>query len=239
MWKEVNVSLYSKNKQSIVNTILNVFIVVIFVLLVFEIFFAANFTGIYVVGSSMDPTLTGAKEYTEGGWVVADTSGDYVYVNKHASPTYGDIVVVNKDSKTTIIKRVIAMGGDYVKLDEGKLYLKHEGSNEFKLYNESYVDPDNNTASLSKNTFPRDSYGSLDENGYYVEKGFLFILGDNRDVSEDSRADGGKSYPVSSVYGVVTSWSVNGKGFFTAIHKFFSFDLPNAFGADNRVKRSK
>lgn len=234
MLSEVNVSLYSKNGNSKLNIFLNVLIILIVVALVFEIAFNATFSGIYVVGMSMNDTLTGAEEFHENGTIIATTDGDYVYVNKYAKPDYGDIVVVNKDSKTTIIKRVIALGGDYVKLDCGILYIRYKGSEEFTLVEEDYVSPEHNKENSS---FPSDRNGNLNENGYYVREGYFFLLGDNRDNSADSRSSG--SFPLSALYGVVADWSMAGKSFFTAVHKYFSFDLPSFFGFDNRIKRSE
>ena len=215
MLSEVNVSLYSKNEKLKLNIFLNIVIVIVIFALVCEILFAANFSGIYVVGTSMNPTLIGAEDESS-------IDGDYVYVNKHAKPTYGDIVVVLRNNDTTIIKRVIALEGDYVMLKEGKLSIKYSGTDKFVEVEEPYVHPDNNTPSLPKNTFHADG------EGYYIAEGCFFLLGDNRDASEDSRARG--SFKVSQMYGVVTKWSLNGKSFFTALHKYFYFDLPSHFG---------
>ena len=113
---ELSRSLYSEDKKSKLNILLNVLIILIAVLLVFELLFSANYSGIYVVGPSMNNTLTGADAENEAG-------GDYVYVNRRVNPDYGDIVVVAKDEETTIIKRVIALGGDRIKLVNGKLYI--------------------------------------------------------------------------------------------------------------------
>lgn len=215
----VNNSLYNRSDKSKLNTVLNVLIAVVFIALIFEIAFGSTFSGIYVVQSSMRPTLIGAEDEDSSG-------GDYVYVNKNAMPDYGDIVVVFKDGNSTIIKRVIALGGDYVKLDKGKLYIKYSGTDEFVEVEENYVDPENNSPT-DKNSYPMRE-GVLSEDGYYVRQGYFFLLGDNRNVSVDSRSHG--AYPVKDLYGVVTDWSMKYKKFFSALHKYFSFDLPGCFG---------
>ena len=222
MISEVNASLYNRSDKSKLNIILNVMIAVILIVIVFEIAFGMTYSGIYVVQSSMRPTLIGAEEENLPG-------GDYVYVNKNAKPTYGDIVVVFKDSRTTIIKRVIALGGDRVKIIDGVLYIKYAGEDEFKLIEEDYVSPSNNTGKPGSQptNFPKIE-GTVSEDGYYVKNGYVFLLGDNRDVSNDSRAEG--SYPLTDLFGVVTDWSLKNKNFFTALHKYFSFDLPKCFG---------
>ncbi|MCM1234054.1 MAG: signal peptidase I [Ruminococcus flavefaciens] len=233
MLKEVNESLFEKKDGSKLNIILNVIIGIIVVALAAEIIFASTYSGIYVVGSSMNNTLTGAVEtrvLTDDGkyYWIADTGGDYVYANRYAKPDYGDIVVVLRSDGTTIIKRVIAKGGDTVKLTRGVLHIKYAGQEDYELIEEDYIDEENNTPVL--NTFPAGGGGHL------VEENCLFLLGDNRNVSVDSRESG--DFPLDSVLGVVAEWSVNGKGFFTALHKYFYFELPAAFGVDKRMKRS-
>lgn len=219
MFSKVNESLYNRSDKSKLNIFLNVLIGLILVLLVFEIAFGATYSGIYVVKSSMRPTLIGAEEeYLSGG--------DYVYVNRHAEPTYGDIVVVYNGRNSTIIKRAIAFGGDYVKLDRGKLFIKYKGTNVFVEVEESYVAAENNVPT-EKNSFPLVN-GALDEDGYRVAEGCFFLLGDNRNVSVDSRNSG--AYALSDLFGVVTEWSLKHKSFFTALHQYFTFDLPESLG---------
>lgn len=223
MLTEVNERLYSKQDKSILNIVLNVLLVVVAIVVIFEAIFASLYSGIYVVGPSMNYTLTGAETETVSG-------GDYVYVNRYAKPDYGDIVVVNKDNKLTIIKRVIALGGDSVKLINGELYIKYAGNDDFEHIEESYVSPDNNIGRGSQPiTFPT-VHGIVKEEGFYVEEGHMFLLGDNRDVSLDSREGGGRSYALTDLYGVVAGWSLKHKGLFTSVHRFFSFDLPQSFG---------
>ena len=86
-------------------------------------------------------------------------------------PHRGEIVVtVDPRNGGSIIKRVVAVGGDSVGIEDGLLVV-----NGLPVV-ESYVDNDN-------------------MDGYYfgpdaVPPGHVFLLGDNRDTSEDSRAFG-------------------------------------------------
>lgn len=211
---KIKESLYSENGKSNAGLILNIVIAVIVLLLAVEICFAVNYSGVYVVDDSMLPTLTGARSADVIG-------GDYVYVNKHAEPDYGDIVVEYVASaKKYYIKRVIALGGDRVKLVKGQLFIKYKGSLEFTPVDEPYAMYGD--VNLQKNNFPDD------DNGYLVSEGTFFLMGDNRDYSKDSREDG--SYPLKDLDGVVTKWSLKHKSFITAMHNYFKFQLPSYFG---------
>ena len=198
MLKQVRNSLYVKENKTKLNILLNALIVLVVLVLVFEVFFLVNYSGIYVDGESMEPTLN---------------NGDYVYIDKQAKPGYGDIVVVYVESeKKYVIKRAIAFGGDSVKIVEGQLYIRKSGNSEFEAVPEPYLSPDNNGKS---NNF------SNDETGYLVSEGYVFLLGDNRDISKDSRKMG--SQPLKNIDGVVTKWSLKHKSFCTKMYKIFKF----------------
>lgn len=218
MYNEVRSSLYKKNENPKFNTLLNVLIVVVVLVLFFEIFFAVNYSGVYVVKSSMEPTLNGAVSEDKIG-------GDYVYINKNATPDYGDIVVVYQEQYGYIIKRAIAFGGDRVKIVGGKLQIMRKGATEFEDVDEKYLADDitYNDPARSKNTFPKGADGKVIEEGYPVEDGYIFLLGDNRNVSEDSRDFG--AVPLKNLDGVVTEWSVRHKSLLTSFYNFFRFKL--------------
>ncbi len=175
-----------------------------FAVLIAILAFNVTYKRIYVVGSSMEDTLYGAPDANP-----QRPGGDFVYIFS-ATPARGDIVVIYTDDRL-LIKRVIALGGDKVKLEDGKLYLNG------KEQEEPYVSPDNN---VSKDN-------NFDE--ITVPKDCIFFLGDNRDVSKDSRAYG--CLPVGSVAGVVAKWSLTFRKSVTAFNTFFEFTLPSWFGA--------
>ena len=92
-----------------------------------------------------------------------------------AEPEYGDIVVFRSDlvneengKKKLLIKRVIAKGGDTVAIRDGIVYRNGEALDE---------------------PYTKDGYtnGAMDET--VVPEGKLFLCGDNRLVSLDSRSD--------------------------------------------------
>lgn len=214
MLKEVRDSLYNKNGNKL-NILLNVVIVLVILMLLAEIYFTMNYSGVYVVHDSMRPTLIGAESDDVIG-------GDYIYVDKNAEPDYGDIVVVYHSREGYLIKRVIAFGGDRVKLVEGKLFIKYKGTTDFVPVDEPYILPEYSDEGLAKNTFPHD------DDGYLVQEGHFFLLGDNRNISYDSRELG--SFPISNLDGVVTKWSLKHKSFCTTLHNYFKFKLPSYFG---------
>ncbi len=112
----------------------------------------------------------------------------------------GDVIVFifPLDHSKDFIKRVIGLGGDTIQIINKKVYVNG------KLYHEppgvQHIDPRILPADLS----PRDNMGPIK-----VPKGKLFVMGDNRDESYDSRFWG--FVPVKNVLGkaFLIYWSWN------------------------------
>lgn len=185
-----------------------ILIVILLFLLLCRALFVVRYCGIYVVGSSMSPTLTGADAEGMAG-------GDYLYADRYAEPDYGEIVVVEKSDGGRIIKRVIALGGDSVYIERGVVYIMYAGTDKWVELEESYVAEENNTPDKDINN----------TEVTYVPEGYMYLLGDNRDNSHDSRSEDYGCFSESSLVGVITDWSLKYKEIFTAVYTFFAFGV--------------
>lgn len=120
--------------------------------------------------------------------------GDYIFTDKITyrlkEPTHGDIIVLKnpRDETQDFIKRIIALPGDIVKIENNSIYV-----NGMKL-NETYL-PQNTTT----------QGGSFLREGGEVKVGpnQYFVIGDNRNHSSDSRE-----------WGSITKEEIIGKVFF-------------------------
>ncbi len=128
-------------------------------------------------------TLTARIKVESTSMVPTLHANDYVVVNKLAykfgQPHRGDIIVFKYPPDPTqipYIKRVIGLPGDQVRISGGKVYINGV------LLNEPYLRVSTNQGGE-----------------WTVPAGNLFVLGDNRNGSSDSRAFGW--VPLSDVIG--------------------------------------
>ena len=191
-----------------------IILIILAFLLLIRVLFAYRYIGIYVVNSSMSPTLTGAESADVAG-------GDFLYADTQVLPGRGDIVVLSKPDSPDeyIIKRVIALGGDTVYMDGGVVYIKYGGEDEFVALEEDYVLSSNCDPYLPQNSLPSE-YDAVT-----VPQNCMFVLGDNRNVSHDSRYGDYGCFSYSQLVGVITDWSYACKPFFTALYTFFTFGI--------------
>ena len=144
-----------------------------------------------VSGSSMVPTLNNG-------------STDGVFVSKIKSYSRGDIIVADKGEKDEkgnnifVIKRLIAVGGDKIKITtiDGycRVVLKIEGEQEVVLDEPYLLDYSvNNGLNVRFEKMISDCLLSTDEQGFLeIGQDEIFYLGDNRLVSNDCSVYGPK-----------------------------------------------
>ena len=144
-----------------------------------------------VVGDSMVPNYNQGDRLLllKFSYLKNLNSDEYI---KPFNPKRGDVVVFNypNNPERKFIKRVIGISGDTIEISKGKIYL--DGSR----INESYLD--------------NDKYKDLSDFGpVTISTGHVFVLGDNRWVSNDSRNWGELSYDYIIGEPMIKYWPLN------------------------------
>lgn len=199
-------TLLNVNKKSGFPILINCSIILLASVIVFFYFFAF----IRVDGTSMENTFYNQQ---------------YVIVQRKSfSVNRGDVVIIEKPDipQDQLIKRVIALDNDKLLFMESRdqlyidIYMCKSGEKKFTLLNEPYL-----KETMKKNTSANDklkimrynsnvqnldtSDRSLSDFIIEIPSGSFYFLGDNRNVSSDSRKYGAikKSYIKAKVLKVV------------------------------------
>ena len=147
-----------------------------------------------------------------------------------ADPEYGDVVVFRtaKDNSVDYVKRVVGLPGDRIQMRQGRLVLNDrpvtrvaleakpagptcggDGEAKVKRWRETLP------SGAFYVTVDCDDDGFLDNTAVFtVPPGHLFVLGDNRDNSTDSRMSTFGFVPMDNLIGKVTRifWSLDEDG---------------------------
>ncbi|MBR3817613.1 MAG: signal peptidase I [Clostridia bacterium] len=150
-----------KEKGGLVSTCFDVVSIISVAIVAVAVVFIFAFRTVGVVGSSMYPTLK--------------NSDRIILTASYGEPEYGDIVVTCQPSKSPLIpdvlvKRVIATEGQTVDIDfvNGIVYVDDTA------LDEPYI---------NEKTHDRESF----DKPVTVPEGYVFVMGDNRNESTDSR----------------------------------------------------
>lgn len=150
--------------------------------------------------------------------------GDYLLVNKFIygteipftdktvltlrKPERGDIIVFKypKDPARDFIKRIVALGGDTVESVDKHIFVNGQPVEaSYVQYTDPIVEPANPDA--PGDTGKRDNFGPVK-----VPEGKLFVMGDNRDNSHDSRFWGFVDMADVRGKAFIIYWSWDGEG---------------------------
>ncbi len=179
----------AQNKSSkTLKTINIVLVVIIAILALILISMSFLWTPMTVKGESMEDTFFNDDR------IILQTAW-YKY-------TYGDIIVFSKiEEEKNVIKRVIGLPGDYIRFNEteGAYYRNGEKLIESYVkgeYLKTYMNPGTKAEEMVRKAL-------CSEQGYYVEEGKVFVLGDNRNCSLDSHK-----------YGAIDTTQIRGKFLF-------------------------
>lgn len=151
------------------------------------------FAPVVVEGPSMLPTLQ---------------SGDHLIVSKLnysvGSPDRFDVVVFHATERKDYIKRVIGLPGDHIVYEDDQLYVNGEPVDE-PFLKERKQQLNSDQTLTDDFTMEEDIPGEFEE----VPEGYLFVLGDNRNNSTDSRMLG--MIPQEQMVGeaVVSYWPLD------------------------------
>ena len=188
-------------------------IALIVVMLVFSVAQRVWISPVNIDGNSMNKTI----------------DGDWLVMNKLTKPDYGDVVVIEISGKINYIKRVIGLPGDTIYINDDVVYRKKKGETDFTPLDEPYA-----YYSTAKK---HEKYAAT-----IVPEGKIFVLGDNRYESKDSRSPDVGTRDITAVIGVVPEWAIKRKSnitsYYNVVMKIDNFIL-GLFGAKADNGRNK
>ena len=183
--------------KSIINFVMDILETIVFVGSLFIVVYLFVAQPNQVKGASMDPTFG---------------SGDYIFTSKitYKMRSYhrGDVIVFKSPGNPDIeyIKRIIGIPGDVVMVKDTEVFING------RQLKEDYIAAKTN---LWEGGF------ALNGKGVTVAEGMLYVMGDNRPRSSDSRE-----------FGLITEESVIGQVFYRYFPPGKAGAIPNPFPPD-------
>lgn len=164
---------YVLNNDKIINYVYDIVHTILFGFAIICIIFTFAVRDANVVGNSMVNTL--------------HNNDKIILTNFMYIPEPGDIVVINAENQIEkdIIKRVIATEGQTLRIDYNTGEVLVDGVIIDEPYISSYTIKPNNEYDIP----------------YVIPEGYIFVMGDNRNVSLDSRDSEIGLIPISNVIG--------------------------------------
>lgn len=168
-----------KEKSALIDFLQSVTIAIIFSFIIFSIITPSE-----VDGPSMEPSFyNGERVYTDRlpQWFSTTDFGKATGLSYNR----GDVIVFFKPTLgSSLIKRIIGLPGDTIKIANGKVYVNGKVMVENYLPSDTYTKPGN----LKEGQDYKVEIDETDANGNkVVDQDVFFVMGDNRAVSNDSR----------------------------------------------------
>lgn len=184
----------AKAARRFVNFILDFLETIVVALSIFVVIYLFLMQPHEIKGSSMEPNFYNSE------YILTDK----ISYRLHA-PTRGDVVIFKAPENPDVdyIKRVIGLPADRIKIQNGSVYLNGEKLREDYLRDQTYLPPGSYMAEGVEITIPG---------------GKLFVMGDNRPHSSDSRRFG--PVPFDAIIGraFLRYWPVTSFGMLPQVH---------------------
>ena len=182
------------------------------------------FEAFEIEGPSMEPTLLNGdrvvvSKFSYGLFLPLRDSAEFTW----SSPEVGNVVIIKSPADgVDIVKRVIGVGGDFIEMRDDRVYrngkplpLTDKGAcktgigslqSECRVFESKVGDHD---------FFMSKARGSPDPLPVRVPEGHIYVLGDHRDHSNDSRNPMVGAIPINRIKGRALSiyWSSGPEGF--------------------------
>lgn len=201
------VDTFEKPKKKWYVIALNIFFDVIIVFLVGLIALFIFISPVKIKGASMENTLK---------------DGQMIATWRFAPSSYnvGDVVTIKTDGKI-IIKRIVAVGGEQIAFafQDGSIRLFKNKNGQWVMQNESYVKESSTNSDLYSGVTVYADVTQITQ-GILIEKGKVFVLGDNRNNSVDSRSYG--QFSTSNIISKMV-FNISENGFMNFIFSLFPF----------------